>query len=118
MKAGTRLAVKCSGSGVPVPEVRWRKGDTLLSVGSGSAELVLDIVTRIDIEDYVCEAFNGVGETDEEILKPDVLYAPEVKMTTPQISFQPKCGMQFQCLVHSSGIPLSNGSTMTLSCDP
>ena len=27
-------------------------------------------------------------------------------MTKPQVSFQPKCGMEFQCLVHSSAIPI------------
>merc|ERR1712130_462415 len=36
----------------------------------------------------------------------DVLYAPEVEMLKPAISFQPKCGIEFQCLVHSSSSPV------------
>jgi len=105
VKAGTSLALTCSGSGVPLPEVRWRKGLKVLSRGIGEAGVLLEYLTRADIGDIVCEAFNGVGNTAEDTLTLDVLYAPEVEMLQPQISFQPKCGMEFQCLVHSSSSP-------------
>jgi hypothetical protein len=35
VKTGTRLSVTCSGSGIPLPEVRWRRRDTVLAVGFG-----------------------------------------------------------------------------------
>ena len=41
----------------------------------------------------------------EDILALDVLFAPEVQMLEPHISFQPKCGLELQCVVHSSSEP-------------
>jgi hypothetical protein len=58
VKSGTQLAVICSGSGIPLPDVRLRRGDTVLAVGTGVAEMVLEFVTRKDIGYYVCEAFS------------------------------------------------------------
>merc|ERR1712130_951468 len=105
VKTETSLAVSCSGSGVPPPKVRWRRGNMGISSGTAQAQLVLESVTKEDIGEYVCEAFNGVGEPDTETLKLDVLYPPEVVLLKPDISFQPKCGMELQCLVHSSSSP-------------
>merc|ERR1712130_128203 len=105
VKTETSLAVSCSGSGVPPPKVRWRRGNMGISSGTAQAQLVLESVTKEDIGEYVCEAFNGVGEPDTETLKLDILYPPEGVLLKPDISFQPKCGMELQCLVHSSSPP-------------
>eukprot|EP00090_Calanus_glacialis_P001020 TRINITY_DN10732_c0_g1_i4.p1 TRINITY_DN10732_c0_g1~~TRINITY_DN10732_c0_g1_i4.p1 ORF type:complete len:362 (-),score=62.60 TRINITY_DN10732_c0_g1_i4:91-1137(-) len=105
VKSGTSLALKCSGSGIPLPEVRWLRGGEVISRGKGEAGISLEYITRQDQGDIVCEAFNGVGETDVTTLTLDILFAPEVEMLKPQISFQPKCGMELQCLVHSSSSP-------------
>merc|ERR1712130_455020 len=105
VKTETSLAVPCSGSGVPPPKVLWRRGNMGISSGTAQAMLVLESVTKEDIGEYVCEAFNGVGEPDNETLKLDILYPPEVVLLKPDISFQPECGMELQCLVHSSSSP-------------
>jgi len=65
----------------------------------------LDDVSRSDIGDFVCEAANGVGDEDSKTLQLDVLFAPEVESLKADISFQPKCGMELQCLVYSSSSP-------------
>ena len=108
VKEGTTLALRCSGAGVPTPEVRWRKGDKEISKGIGEAGVVLEYLTRHDQGDIVCEAFNGVGNADEDILTLDIMYAPEVKILPPLLSFLPKCGMEIQCEVHSSSPPHVN----------
>ena len=106
VKAGTSLALRCVGSGVPVPEVVWRRGGEVMSRGVGEAGILLEYITREDAGDIVCEASNGVGhDTARDVLALDVLYAPEVEMMEPHISFQPKCGLELQCQVHSSSDP-------------
>ena len=105
VKLGTNLALNCVATGVPVPEVRWKKGARILSRGWGEAGVLLEYVTREDAGDVICEADNGVGDIAEDVLSLDVLFAPEVQMLEPHISFQPKCGLELQCVVHSSSEP-------------
>ena len=105
VKQGTNLALNCVGSGVPLPEIRWRRGSKILSRGLGEAGVLLEYVTREDAGDIVCEASNGVGDAAVDTLLLDVLYAPEVDMMEPHLSFQPKCGLELQCVIHSSSIP-------------
>ena len=105
IKQGTSLALDCAASGVPVPEVTWRLGSQTLARGIGEATLLLEYVTREDAGDLICEANNGIGDIAEDILALDVLFAPEVQMLEPHISFQPKCGLELQCVVHSSSEP-------------
>merc|ERR1712129_27556 len=78
VKSRTSLSVTCSGLGVPLPEVIWRRHDVILSSGNGITKLVLDEVARSDIGDFVCQAENGVGDEDSKTLQLDVLFAPEV----------------------------------------
>ena len=106
VKAGTSLSLSCVGSGVPVPEVRWWRGSRLLSRGLGEAGVLLEYVTREDAGDLVCEASNGVGEMAQDTLNLDVLHKPEVEMLEPHLSFQPRCGLELQCVVHSSSTPV------------
>ena len=106
VKLGTHLALRCTGSGVPEPEVIWRRGGDILSRGLGEAGVLLEYITREDAGEIVCEASNGVGDTTaRDLLTLDVLYAPQVEMIQPHISFQPKCGLELQCQVHSSSVP-------------
>ena len=105
VKQGTSLALDCAASGVPVPEVSWRRGSQTLARAIGEATLLLEYVTREDAGDLICEADNGIGDIAEDILALDVLFAPEVQMLEPHISFQPKCGLELQCVVHSSSEP-------------
>ena len=106
VKLGTQLALRCTGSGVPEPEVIWRRGGDILSRGLGEAGVLLEYITREDAGEIVCEASNGVGDTTaRDLLTLDVLYAPQVEMIQPHISFQPKCGLELQCQVHSSSVP-------------
>ena len=71
----------------------------------GEASVLLEYLTRKDQGDIVCEASNEEGATHSDTLKLDILYAPVVKISEPQISFQPTCGMEFQCVVYSSSSP-------------
>ena len=105
VKQGTNLALTCVGAGVPVPEVVWRKGSRIMSRGLGEAGVLLEYVTREDAGDIICEASNNVGQVARDTLTLDVLFAPEVEMIQPHISFQPKCGLELQCVVHSSSTP-------------
>ena len=106
VKLGTHLTLRCTGSGVPEPEVIWRRGGDILSRGLGEAGVLLEYITREDAGEIVCEASNGVGDTTaRDLLTLDVLYAPQVEMIQPHISFQPKCGLELQCQVHSSSVP-------------
>ena len=105
VKQGTSLSLDCVGSGVPLPEIRWRKGSKILSRGIGEAGVLLEYITREDAGDIVCEASNGVGDTATDTLTLDVLHAPEVEMIEPHLSFHPKCGLELQCVIHSSSIP-------------
>ena len=77
-----------------------------MSRGLGEAGVLLEYITREDAGEIVCEASNGVGDTTaRDLLTLDVLYAPQVEMIQPHISFQPKCGLELQCQVHSSSLP-------------
>ena len=77
-----------------------------MSRGLGEAGVLLEYITREDAGEIVCEASNGVGDTTaRDLLTLDVLYAPQVEMIQPHISFQPKCGLELQCQVHSSSDP-------------
>ena len=77
-----------------------------MSRGMGEAGVLLEYISREDAGDIVCEASNGVGHTTaRDVLTLDVLYAPQVEMMQPHISFQPKCGVELQCEVHSSSVP-------------
>ena len=105
VKQGTNLALSCVGAGVPVPEVVWRKGSRIMSRGLGEAGVLLEYVTREDAGDIVCEASNNVGEVARDTVTLDVLFAPEVEMIQPHVSFQPKCGLELQYVVHSSSTP-------------
>merc|ERR1712227_25432 len=105
VKQSTNLALTCVGSGVPVPEVIWRKGSRILSRGTGEAGVLLEYITREDAGEILCEASNGVGETAVDTLVIGVLYAPEIEMIQPHLSFQPKCGLELQCVIHSSSPP-------------
>ena len=105
VKQSTNLALTCVGSGVPVPEVIWRKGSRILSRGTGEAGVLLEYITREDAGEILCEASNGVGEAAVDTLVIDVLYAPEIEMIQPHLSFQPKCGLELQCVIHSSSPP-------------
>ena len=105
VKQFTNLALTCVGSGVPVPEIRWRRGSKILSRGIGQAGVLLEYVTRQDAGEIVCEASNDVGDVATDTLTLDVLYAPETKMSQPQISLQPSCGLELQCTIHSPTVP-------------
>ena len=105
VKQGTSLALDCAAEGVPVPEVTWRRGSQTLARGKGESTLLLEYVTREDAGDLICEADNGIGDIAEDILALDVLFSPEVQMLEPHISFQPQCGLELQCVVHSSSEP-------------
>ena len=76
-----------------------------LARGKGESTLLLEYVTREDAGDLICEADNGIGDIAEDILALDVLFSPEVQMLEPHISFQPQCGLELQCVVHSSSEP-------------
>jgi hypothetical protein len=105
VKAGTSLALTCSASGVPLPEVRWLKGGKVLSRGLGEAAVLLEYLTREDQGEIECEATNTMGDSHSDYLSLDILNAPEVDISEPRISFKPQCGMEFHCLVHSSSSP-------------
>ena len=105
VKQGTSLALECAAEGVPVPEVTWRRGSQTLARGKGESTLLLEYVTREDAGELICEADNGIGDIAEDILALDVLFSPEVQMLEPHISFQPQCGLELQCVVHSSSEP-------------
>ena len=106
VKEGTSLSLSCAGSGAPLPHIRWVRAGSVLARGEGEATVVIDYVTRHLIGEIACEASNGVGDENIDTVTLDVLYAPEVEILKPQISFQPKCGIEFQCLVHSSSSPV------------
>ena len=106
VKEGTSLSLSCAGSGAPLPHIRWVRAGTVLAKGEGEATLIIEYVTRHQMGEIVCEASNAVGDENTDTVILDVLYAPEVEILKPQISFQPKCGIEFQCLVHSSSSPV------------
>merc|ERR1711979_71505 len=106
VKEGTSLSLTCVGSGAPLPHIRWVRAGSVLARGEGEATVVIEYVTRHLIGEITCEASNGVGDENIDTVTLDVLYAPEVEMLKPQISFQPKCGRELQCLVHSSSSPV------------
>ena len=102
VKAGTSLSLSCSASGIPIPKVRWIKNSIVISEGMGSSDIELTSITRHDGGDIICESFNGIGDIHRDALTLDILYPPEVEILEPQVSFQPKCGIELQCLVHTS----------------
>jgi len=105
VKAGMNLALTCAGSGTPLPEVRWLHRGRVLSRGIGEAGVLLEYITREDQGEIACEASNNLDYTHTDTLTLDVLFAPEVKIFQPEILFQPKCGLELKCLVHSSSPP-------------
>jgi len=106
VKQGTSLALTCSGTGQPEPEVRWVDSrGRVLGRGRGQAGVLLEFITREDAGLLECEADNGVGPAAKDSLSLDVLYAPEVEMLPPHLAFQPGCGLELQCLVHSPAAP-------------
>ena len=46
-----------------------------------------------------------MGATHSDYFSLDIIYATGVEISEPRISFEPKCGMEFHCKVHSSSSP-------------
>ena len=71
---GQTATMSCSATGDPRPQLRWLRNaaainteDPRVSVGPNS-ELTIQAVTLQDAGEYVCEAFNGVTETQRKIV--------------------------------------------------
>ena len=105
VKAGVSLALRCVGAGTPLPRLRWIKGGRVLARGVGEAGVLLEYLTREDQGDITCEASDTLGNTHTDTLTLDILSPPEVELSQPRILFQPQCGLELQCLVHSSSSP-------------
>ena len=104
VREGASLALRCRGRGTPLPLVSWhRAGHTSapLAQGRGEVGLLLESLTREDQGTLLCRADNGVGQAAEDKLLLDVLYAPQVELLPPSMTESP-CGLQLQCMVHSS----------------
>ena len=105
VKAGVSLALRCVGAGTPLPTLRWIKGGRVLARGVGEAGVLLEYLTREDQGDITCEASDTLGNTHTDTLSLDILSPPEAEIFQPRILFQPQCGLELQCLVHSSSTP-------------
>ncbi len=62
---GGNISFECSASGVPLPNVTWKKGENPLPNGgrftiSTSGLMITDIETS-DVGDYTCVATNSAG---------------------------------------------------------
>ena len=104
VREGASLALRCRGRGTPLPLVSWhRAGQTSAPLAQGRSEvgLLLESLTREDQGTLLCRADNGVGQAAEDKLLLDVLYAPQVELLPPSMTESP-CGLQLQCMVHSS----------------
>ena len=104
VREGASLALRCRGRGTPLPLVSWHRAghtSTPLAQGRGEVGLLLQSLTREDQGTLLCRADNGVGQADEDKLLLDVLYAPQVELLPPSMTESP-CGLQLQCMVHSS----------------
>ena len=104
VREGASLALRCRGRGTPLPLVSWHRAghtSTPLAQGRGEVGLLLESLTREDQGTLLCKADNGVGQAAEDKLLLDVLYAPQVELLPPSMTESP-CGLQLQCMVHSS----------------
>ena len=104
VREGASLALRCRGRGTPLPLVSWHRAghtSTPLAQGRGEVGLLLESLTREDQGTLLCRADNGVGQAAEDKLLLDVLYAPQVELLPPSMTESP-CGLQLQCMVHSS----------------
>ena len=104
VREGASLALRCRGHGTPPPLVSWHRvgAASPLAQGRGEVGLLLESLTREDQGELLCRADNGVGQVAEDRLLLDLLYAPEVELLPPSLSPGGACGLELQCIVHSS----------------
>ncbi|XP_023225153.1 Down syndrome cell adhesion molecule-like protein Dscam2 [Centruroides sculpturatus] len=69
---GTSLVIECEATGLPPPNVSWRKLDGALSLESesqiGKNLLNIENIRDIDEGQYICEAKNGIGDPLNKII--------------------------------------------------
>jgi hypothetical protein len=107
VREGASLALSCRGQGTPPPLVSWhRAGGPALAQGRHQVGLLLEALAGEDRGKLVCRADNGVGAPAEAELQLEVLHAPKVALLAPSLSPAGGCGLELQCVVHSSAAPL------------
>ena len=67
VEEGDRVAIQCSATGIPVPNVTWfNNRQEVLGYGKGNASLFFKNITRKENGTYVCIAKNSAGKKEKE----------------------------------------------------
>ncbi|KAK3602264.1 hypothetical protein CHS0354_017643 [Potamilus streckersoni] len=92
-----KVTLTCNATGVPPPEITWYKILNGLSnqdrarqqIGTPGEVLLIHNVTRECGGIYECEAFNGIEPAVARQMKVEVLFAPEVRVSSKRLGQYP-----------------------------
>ncbi|XP_023341591.1 lachesin isoform X2 [Eurytemora carolleeae] len=108
VKKDRRVELKCSASGNPLPEVEWTKkggrlpGDEMKIFGE---TLVIQSIAKNDRGVYICTAMNGVGHSAEAEINLQVLYPPEIELSTNKVHSGESKEAHLTCIVKGNPNP-------------
>ncbi|XP_039282767.1 protein amalgam [Nilaparvata lugens] len=98
VEKGSRMQVDCVAGGHPEPSISWSKNGRKMS---SDARLELHNAQKQDAGMYLCTANNGVGIPASAQLELNVLYAPDVNVSSNWIHAGDGSSANLSCIVES-----------------
>ncbi|XP_053686439.1 cell adhesion molecule Dscam2 [Sabethes cyaneus] len=100
---GSTISVTCEAEGFPQPKVTWYRGQHKMSKNFHSIPLKnetlnVNYATSSDAGYYMCEAYNGVGDTLSKIIKIDVNVAAHFDSSIKNISARRNDAVILECV--------------------
>lgn len=121
VKKGDDVTLKCKGTGIPTPSVRWTRNGKTMPDGEEFVEpadgiVTFSGVTRKHEGTYKCSASNGNGKK-EKLIEVFVNYPPEIEVTEMYKSTGKGNVVELVCTVHAYPAPTviwtKDGNTIT-----
>ncbi|XP_061289826.1 hemicentin-2 isoform X2 [Bos javanicus] len=94
------VTLRCAGTGVPTPSLRWWKDGVALAASGGSLQ-----IEKVDLKDegtYACVATNLAGESRKEVML-RVLVPPNIEPGLVNKAVLENASVTLECL--ASGVP-------------
>lgn len=82
-KKDSMIKLNCEADGNPVPNITWTRKNNVLPNGERNATgdtYIIQSATRHDAGQYICTAYNDVGQPAEQTITVNILYPPEIEV--------------------------------------